>query len=457
MSTPNTPSGSHDISVFDRSALEQLSKDELIDIILQLLKRVDALEKQLGKGDPPSFVRANRPERQKKERKKRNLHFCRKRDKPTITDIHVPGACPDCGRTLHGGWLAYRRQVIDIIPAPVEVTEHEVYGRYCGVCGKNVVPRLDLSGEVVGAHRVGIRLMSLIAYLKEVARMTVRTIQHFIKVMHQVHLSVGEIVKVLRAVANKGKETYQGLLKQVQTSPYVHADETGWREDGQNGYLWVAATPTVRCFVHKKSRAGEVAEELLGKDFDKILITDFYGGYNRFACRKQKCWAHLLRDLHKLRLSAPENEAVSGWIDAVKNIYEMSKGYQKECQNGKSLRCGVFDRQRMRRQFEADLQALAEPYTGKQNDAPQRILAERIVNFLPELFTFVEFPDVPSENNAAERAVRPAVIARKVCGGTRSEQGSSTKIILMSIMQTWKLQGLDPIAECQAMLAAHSP
>jgi len=327
--------------------------------------------------------------------------------------VHVPADCPACGHKLKGGWLAYRRQVIDIKPSPVEVTEHEVYGRHCGVCGKNVAPKLDLS--------------------------------------------VGEITKVLHTVAKKGEETYKGLIKQIQCSPYVHADETGWREDGQNGYLWVAATPTLRCFVHRKSRAGVVAEELLGEDFDKILIADFYGGYNRFACNKQRCWAHLLRDLDKLRVNYSDNQAVCSWIDTVKGVYWRAKDYQKECREGKSFRCGLFDRQRMRKRFEEELQDLAVPHAGKQSLAPHRILAERCINFLTELFTFVEFPDVPSENNAAERAIRPAVITRKVCGGTRSEKGSATKATLMSLFQTWLARSLDPIAECRAMLASHSP
>jgi len=78
---------------------------------------------------------------------------------------------------------------------------------------------------------------------------TVRSIQHFLKAMHQVRLSVGEIVKVLHAAAKKGESLIKSFLQQVRASRYVHADETGWREDGQNGYVWVAATTDVRCFI----------------------------------------------------------------------------------------------------------------------------------------------------------------------------------------------------------------
>ena len=94
--------------------------------------------------------------------------------------------------------------------------------------------------------------------------------------------------------------------------------------------------------------------------------------------------------------------------------------------------------------------AIARPFLNR--DVPQRVLAQRIQKFLPELFTFVEYPDVPSENNAAERAVRPCVIARKVSGGTRSSRGSETKMVLMSLFATWQAQGMDILQTCQRML-----
>ena len=98
---------------------------------------------------------------------------------------------------------------------------------------------------------------------------------------------------------------------------------------------------------------------------------------------------------------------------------------------------------------------IAEPYLGAK-DAPQHVLAMRINNFIDELFTFVEHPEIPSENNAAERAIRPAVIARKVSGGTRSARGSKTKSILMSLFGTWTAQGLNTYDACRQMIISHN-
>jgi len=100
--------------------------------------------------------------------------------------------------------------------------------------------------------------------------------------------------------------------------------------------------------------------------------------------------------------------------------------------------------------FEERLLALAKPYL--ESSAPQRLLCQRVERFLPELFTFVELAAVPSDNNAAEKALRPQVMARKISGGTRSAKGSDTKTTLASLFSSWQLQGLNPFTTCRQLL-----
>ena len=100
---------------------------------------------------------------------------------------------------------------------------------------------------------------------------------------------------------------------------------------------------------------------------------------------------------------------------------------------------------------ENELLALCRPYVGVKT-APQRVLAERMTSFIAELFTFVGKCEVPSENNAAERAIRPAVVARKISGGSRSERGSKTRSILRTLFETWALQGRNSIDACRQMI-----
>lgn len=174
-----------------------------------------------------------------------------------------------------------------------------------------------------------------------------------------------------------------------------------------------------------------------------MLGCDFYKGYDWYLGPKQRCWVHLLRDIKKL---VEKNGSASVWADRIHDIYKAAK---------KAARRRVDEPTRvLLREALADrLLQVAEPYL-KDKDAPQHVLAKWICHYLSELFTFVEHPQVASGNNAAERAIRPAVVARKISGGTRSARGSQTKTRLMSVFATWALQGKEPIAACARMIVA---
>lgn len=442
---------------------EELSREELIGIILQLKPQVDALAErvaeleaenadlraQLGGGSggesgKPDWVKPNRAQRRAAERAKRKSSFARKRDIPTEVVEHAVDICPDCGRPLSGGWVHSHRQVIELPLTPVRVIDHVLIGRWCGVCHKRYLPKLDLSGQAVGNCRLGVRLMSVIADLATSCRMPHRTIQRLLDALYGLRISLGEISEVLHKVAERGKEAYDGLLWEIRGSPVVNADETGFREDGVNGYIWSFSNPEVRYLLRDQSRASRVVTETLGDEFEGVLVTDFYGAYNAYGGVKQRCWVHLLRDLKTLVEKHPDNKSVIRWVGSIKNIYEQAR----EACAGNYIQ---IERCRLRQSFETRLLELAQPYRDVKA-APQRVLAKRIESFLGELFTFVDHDGVPSDNNAAERAVRPAVISRKVSGGTRSPKGSDTKMTLLSLFGTWSLRGQDTISACTNLL-----
>jgi len=439
--------------------LDKLSREDLIKIILQLKVQVDALEEENadlrarlgGGGDAPAkpdWVKANRKQRREAERadrKKRTQSFVRKRDIPTEVVYHAVDNCPDCGRKLSGGWIHSRHQIIELPQAPVRVIENILVARRCGVCGKRHIPKLDLSGQVLGQSRFGIRLMSVIASMAISCRMTNRLIKSILWSLYGLKISIGEIAQILHKVAQYGQVSYDKLLLAVRGSPVVNGDETGWREDGINGYIWSFSTPDVRYFLYDHSRASCVAKEALGDEFSGVLVSDFYGGYNFYDGVKQRCWVHLLRDLKKLVEKHPDNKSVDIWVKNIKLVFKQAKKIAEQD-------LPQMARVRFRQQLEAKLLELASPYLGVKN-APQRVLAKRIDNFLGELFTFVDIEGVPSDNNAAERAVRPAVVLRKVTGGSRSPKGSDTKMVLMSLFGTWNIKGTNPISACTQMLA----
>jgi transposase len=444
------------------NTLDSLTREELIGIILRLNEKMETLEQRVGhleqeneelrsrlggggtpdaKSATPEWVKPNRAERRKNERKNRGKWFGRRRETPTETVDHALDRCPDCGRTLTGGTVHRSRQVIDIPVTPATITEHRVIARYCGVCGKIHMPKLDLTDQVIGKHRVGIRLMSLISYLHIECRMPIEVIQRYLGSIHKLHLASGEITKILHKVAELGKTEYEKLLLAVRGSPAVNADETGWREDGKNGYVWSFSTPRIRYFVRDASRASKIPEEVLGKEYEGIVVSDFYSAYGVLSGRHQRCWVHLIRDLKGLAEANPKNRGLAIWVGKVKGIYRRAKAYASE---------DAKQRHAQRVTFEEELIRLARPYV--KREVPQRVLAGRIEKFLSELFMFVEYPEASSDNNAAERSVRPVVITRKISGGTRSAKGSDTKMTLMSLFGTWRLQGGDSIQNCRKML-----
>jgi transposase len=449
--------------------LSGFTREELEALVLQLLEQAAVLEKELadlrgggggsssGGGKPatkpasaakpvPAFVKANRPKRENKEHKRRPQGHARGYSAPTEIVVHAVEACPDCGRKLEGGTPHRVREVIDIPVLPVEITHHVLVGRWCGVCQERRLPSVDLSGVVVGKRRLGVRVMGLVSYLCTDCRMPKRAVRRLLRSLYALEISVGEISELLHAVARHGREMYEGLRQTLRNSAYVHADETGWREDGLNGYLWSFSNPRVRYFKYDRSRGHQVPEAELGEDFRGILASDFYSAYSFYPGEHQRCWAHLLRDLDDLVGKHPDDAGVGAWVGAVKRVYYEALDFRSEKRRA---------RVKAREHFQQRISALARPYAGSA--LPQGVLAQRIERFLPELFTFVEYPEVPSDNNAAERSLRPPVIARKISGGTRSPRGSTTAAILMSLFGTWKLRQQDGLHACTTMLTDPSP
>lgn len=439
-------------------------RSELIRIIYELQDRVVALEAQIvelkarfndqdpkQQNKPPSWVKPNVKNKKKGLRKKREHNFGRKLDTPTKQIFHSFNVCPDCGGKLGKPAVSYTRQTIDIPPAKVEIAEHVICKRWCFTCKKRVTPKVNLKDTVVGQQRIGIRLMSIITMLKEACRQPLETIQSYLEILYNFHLSQGTIINILHKTAEKGKPTYEGLLKQIRNSNLVFADETGGRENGRNGYNWSFSNKNIHFLLYRKSRGKQVVDEVLGDDFEGVLSTDFYAAYNTYSGFHQRCWVHLLGDISDLDDLYPGDKEVDKWARQVHAIYEEARVYTGPPDN---LPSGMREQERINKQryFEDKLRVVCAPWV--KTDKPMSILCSRIIKHLQELFVFVRFEGIPPDNNAAERILRHTVVKRKISGGTRSAKGSETNSILTSLFDTWKLQNKNPLIQCQLLLAS---
>lgn len=445
--------------------LNTLSRGELIRIIYAQKDEIDLLAAQIAElrarvdaqgpkqKTPPSWVKPSVPSTMHHERKHRDHGFSRKLDVPTKRIIHSLDRCPDCHGRLGTPVVSSTRQIIDIPVTPIEITEHIIYKRWCFYCKKQRKPNVDFSSIVVGKQRIGIRLMSVVAMLREACRQPISTIQRYFFLLYGVSISKGELVTLLHRTARQGQPRYEKLHDVIRGSPHVHGDETGGRENGRNGYWWSFNTATTHYLRYRKTRGKQVVEEILGDDFNGVLSSDFYAAYNTYAGFHQRCWVHYLRDIHMLTEEHPTNRPLKRWALAIHALYERAKAYQGP---HPSLPEGVRQQKRIIKQqeFEDKLRALCTPWV--KTEVPMSTLAARGITFLQELFVFIRFPDIPSDNNPAERVLRHLVISRKISGGTRSSRGSQTKAILASLFGTWRLQNKNPFQECQLLLAGVS-
>jgi transposase len=442
-------------------------------LIATLEARIRDLEQQLAqrdKDDPTNRMPGLKPggtprHRKGGPRKRRPRGFSRPLS-PTPTEVvrHAADHCPHCQTPLDGGRERWRKEVLDLPPVqPARVIHHVFIERVCPGCGRRVAPPRATAAELgvlQPRERLGIELLARIAVWRTELRLPLPVIAWGLHGLHGLELSEGAIVAALRRVAQAGQAAVRQTLAAIRASPVVRADETGLRQDGTNGYLWSFGTPTARYYV-RGGRNKEMVDQVLGPAFVGVLCTDFYAAYDHYAGPHQRCWGHLLRDIHDLVRRHPHDAALQEWAVQVHGTYESAMRGVARREPDAAVR------ERAQRACEAELLGRCAPYLPPRPEpgaprprrraatAPvQQTLCGRMQKYLPELFTFVADPAVESTNNAAERDIRPVVVQRKISGGTRSPAGTSTFCTLATLFGTWRAENRDPLIACRQLLQA---
>jgi hypothetical protein len=218
------------------------------------------------------------------------------------------------------------------------------------------------------------------------------------------------------------------LTEHYRASPAKHADETGWRTDGHSGYAWIFCSSDTTLFEFRDTRSARVAKGVLGdQPLPGVLVVDRYGGYNQMPCDLQYCYAHLLRDVEKL------DEEFSGGSTEVARF---SAGLSAELTLAMKLRArglSLVDYHREARAIQARIEGLiAQKFEHLGVRKIQQMFREK----KHRLYHWVKHPEIPPDNNRAERELRPTVIARKVSFGSQSIQGAKTRSRIMSVLWT---------------------
>ena len=412
---------------------------------------------------PPSFVKANVCQENKRPPGQKAGHKPEHRRLPAKIDTHIDvplprdrsgkASCPECHCQLRE-LKKHRRIVEDIIPAKRIVTCYHTISGYCAGCRKRVESREKNqppapAGVDIHQPQLGLNSLATAALLRMRYRLPYRQIEQLFCDLPQMSISAGGIAKQIQRMGRWLEGQYDRLKVLIRASPSVHMDETSWRVDGQNHWLWTMLCDKATVYHVDKSRSQKVTSALLGEKFSGTLVSDFYSGYAKIDCRKQKCLVHLLREIKETSAKHPAFGQGAFGRRLKRLVHQML--LLKE--NKPKLKAQVYEA-KVRKLERRLLELQREPPGGWPEKHAKR-LAKRLRGHEGELTTFLRDDAVAGTNNAAERALRPAVVARKISGGSRSAAGAKATAVLLSVLRTAMQHGCPLFEALKTLLRAH--
>jgi transposase len=443
------PAKNHDYSVNTCQGCfeKQREIDRLKEEIQQLRVKLSAKKRKdkegfFGSSTPSSQipVKANAPEAQTLKRggakpghqgNGRRKHGWEEVD--CVREVQVEPLCPECHCVMKE--KDHReRSVLDIDPIRVLKVRYRLQRRECPQCKRIIAAQ---AGEVLPRSMFSNQLLSEIVDSHYVQGIPLG------RVCARWQLNYGSVIASLHRVA----ALFEPVLKQLQASYRQslvrHADETGWRCDGQPGYCWLFASDSVSLHLYRKTRSAKVVEEVLGRSaLNGYLVVDRYQGYSRAPCKVQYCYAHLLRDLKDLAVEFAGELEVEAYAQEMIELLAQARRLQ-------SSKPADED-------YYREATRIKEQILDACHKESHHLAIKRGQDFFVEeerhLYHWVSDRSVPCENNRAERELRPTVIARKVSHGSQAEEGAKTREVLMSVMQTLKKRVVDPRQKFKAVL-----
>lgn len=358
-------------------------------------------------------------------------------------------SCPKCGERL-GSPTIHTQYQIDIPRVEPFVTQFEVEVACCTGCGYRVQGRHEeQTSDALGAAavQIGPNVLALATEMKHRLGISYGKLRSFFWTTFQILISRGTFARADQRIAAKLVPTYEVLKIGLRTSVAVYADETGWKIGGRGAWLWVFTEVEITVYVIEMSRGHAVAEEVLGKDFEGTLVSDCFLAYDPLECRKQKCMLHLLKrcsgiEAMKSRGAVRFSRRVAAVLRAAMRLKERRT---KMSEHGYRVACG---------RIEVTMDRLLE---GHLTDLENVKLASQLKKHRESLFRFLYEGAVEATNNRAERALRPAVIARKLSAGNRTQRGARTHAVIASLAQTCRQQGKDFLAGVKDVLRSPTP
>jgi transposase len=370
-----------------------------------------------------------------------------------VVAVPLPPRCPHCGAAVEPLRIAPQYHV-ELPPVRPHVVRFEVAIGRCRHCRRRVQgrhPRQSSDALGAAASQLGPRALALAADLNKGLGLSFGKVSRLFQTFFGIAVSRAGVCRALDRVARVAAPTYEACGLWIRhNAPVVTPDETGWKVEGRLQWLWVFVTERVTVYAIQPGRGFDEAARILGEDFAGVLVRDGWGPYRRFQhATHQTCLGHLLRRCHENLETALRGTA--RFPHAVKALLQDALALRDRRARGELSPHGFAV-------VRGRLAARGDRLLGwKPTDEDNRKLAAHLVRERDALFTFLDRPEVPATNWAAEQAIRPAVATRKVCGGNRTWRGAHTQEVIASVLRTASQQGHDFYTLIVSLLRAPTP
>src|SRR5436190_23318631 len=425
----------------DLAQYEQYTKEELIQVIMDLKKEIERLKHPVHKDSTNSslpsskdLIQRTRSQREKSGKKaggqQGHLGHHRERNPHPDSIVMVQAShCAHCGASLEGieGTIGQIAQQVDIPAITPLTTQYQQVIKVCS-CGECNCPPLPIEGYV----NIGPRMGSLITYFNVEHALPYERLSQITHDLLGFAISEGTIANKLAHMQRQAKGLIETIKQQVMDAPWIGSDETGTKVAGKTYWEWVWQSPLASYFVIDHRRGYPVIQEHFTESYAGVICHDCWSAQNNTrAGAHQLCHAHLLRNLQYA-------------VDAERSVW----AYQVQRLLRKSQRAReTIWQEEVSPKLREDVIRYYQEALATLNQMPlaqpeERRLQKRLIKHHNWIFTFMAYPDVPPDNNSSERAIKAAKIKDKVSGGFRSVQGASRFVQLLSLTQTLRKQKL---------------
>ena len=350
-------------------------------------------------------------------------------------DVPLPSDCPGCRTPLGEAPVTIHDQYQIDLPQPKPVIiRFRVPVTRCPACLRRLQGRHpEQTSDALGSAAVqyGPRLLGFAADLKHRLGVSYRRCSSVLFTLTGVVVASAALVRSGHRLRKLAQPSYDRLVEAAKTSAVQHVDETGWKIGGRSAWLWVFADEHATLYRIRKSRAHDVVVEVLGEEFAGVLVSDCFLAYDPLPFAKQKCLAHLLKSCREIEAS--KTRGAVRFSRRVAALFRKAMALKRR--RGK---IGEHGYAVLRGKVHAELDRLL---AGNYTDPDNARLAKRLRKQREHLLRFLDHDGLDATNNLAEREIRPAVIARKLSAGNRTEAGAETHAVLASVLRTWARQG----------------